>query len=265
SEFAAALRARARDRVEWVDARAADRVIVIAANDPAALRRTLDEAASAGRPIVVVLASDRPSVDADTSLRANALVAAWNLGPMGAKATAAVLFGDANPSGKLPLTLARSPGELPLFHDAKPSSQLPYLFDDGKPLYAFGFGLSYTAFEVSVPKVAKARVPEGAPVAVSVEVRNTGARRGEETVQVYVRDKVSTVTTPVIRLAGFRKIALGPGEKRTVKFSIAATRLALWDGAMHHVVEPGEFEVLAGSDSAHLRGAAVTVLAKGRR
>ncbi len=262
-DFAREIRARAGERVEWVEAGDADRVVAIVADsDPAAQRRAIESLAAQDKPLVVVLAGDRPSIDAEVAKRANALVAAWNLGSMGAKAVASVLFGDADPAGRLPVTIARGPGELPLFHDAKPSSRLPYLFDDGKPLFAFGAGLSYTTFEVGAPRVADAVVAEGAVIAVAMDVRNTGARRGEETVQVYVRDKVSSVTTPLLRLAAFRKVALAPGEKREVRFSIPAASLALWNAAMQHEVEPGDFEVLAGPDSAHLRGATVTIAAK---
>jgi beta-glucosidase len=262
-EYAERLRGAAKGRVHWVDPSSADAVVLLLgdAQDP----RIIESAFAAGKPVVAVLSSARPAADAALAHRANALVGAWGLGDAGAEAVAAVLFGDANPSGKLPVTLAHAAGDLPLFHDAKPSSRRGYLFDDGRPLFPFGFGLSYTAFEVGAPRLSKSNVGPHESIAVTVDVRNTGAREGEETVQVYVHDKVSSVTTPIARLAAFAKVRLAPGEAREVHLSVAPRSLALWDIAMRHVVEPGEFEILAGPDSAHLKTATVTVVAESAR
>jgi beta-glucosidase len=212
-----------------------------------------------GKPITVVLINGRPASTVKVSEEANALVEGWYLGEQGGNAMADVLFGDVNPGGKLPVTIARSVGQLPIFYNYKPSARRGYLFDTTAPLYPFGYGLSYTTFELSAPRLSTAQIGTGGTVTVSVDVRNTGARAGDETVQLYVRDKVSSVTRPVKELKGFERVTLKPGESRTVQFAIGPESLQMWNDRMEHVVEPGEFEIMTGNSSVDLKSATLTV------
>ena len=256
------LRGRARARAEVVaNADTAQHVVLALGDAPAAEQRAALEAlAAGGKPVVVVLCGDRPDVDPAIARQASALLAAWGLGERGGDAVADVLFGDVNPGGKLPLTIARQPGQLPLFYDAKPSARRGYLFDSSDPLFAFGWGLGYAPFELGPPRLSAPSMAIDGSVRISVEVRNRGRVAGDETVQVYVRDRVSSVTRPVKQLKAFQRVRLAAGGRRTVTFTLDAASLAMWDDNMRRVVEPGDFEILAGPDSAHLQSAALTVV-----
>lgn len=238
----------------------ADRIVAVVAAEPGAeaLRR-FASVLRLGKPVVAVLAGGRPAAPLEVVEGANAVVAGWNLGEHAGAALTAVLFGAANPGGKLPLTLARKPGQLPLFHDAKPSARRGYLFDTSDPLYPFGFGLSYTTFEVGAPRLSSPSMAIDGKIDLTVDVKNTGARAGDETVQIYVRDKVSSVARPVQMLRGFQRVTLAAGESRKLTFSLDARALAMWNADMKRVVEPGEFEVMAGASSAKLQAATLTV------
>jgi beta-glucosidase len=167
----------------------------------------------------------------------------------GGHALADILFGKVNPSGKLSITFPRSVGHVPAFYNHKPSARRGYLFDDVSPLWAFGYGLSYTTFAVTNVRLAKAAIPRAGTTRALAEVTNTGKREGMEVVQLYVRDRVSSVTRPVKELKGFTKVALRPGETRTVSFDITPESLACYDHEMQYVVEPGEFTVMVGTSS----------------
>jgi beta-glucosidase len=209
--------------------------------------------------VVVVLINGRPYSVANIAAHANALVEGWYLGQEGGSAMADVLFGDANPGGKLPVTIARSVGQLPLLYNQKPSAHRGYLFDVATPLFPFGFGLSYTTFEIGEPRLSAATIrPDGA-VKVSVEVRNTGAVAGDEVVQLYVHDVVSSVTRPVKELKGFRRVTLAPGASTNLTFDLDREAFALWDKDMKRVVEPGEFTIYAGPNSVDLKNATLTI------
>jgi beta-glucosidase len=149
-----------------------------------------------------------------------------------------------------------------MFHDVKPSARRGYLFDTTEPLYPFGFGLGYSTFELGAPRLSSAAIDTRGSVQVAVDVRNAGQREGEETIQVYVRDKVATVARSVKSLKAFTRVRLAAGESRTVTFTLEAASLAMWDGSMRRVVEPGEFEVMAGPDSARLKAVTLTVEAR---
>ena len=159
------------------------------------------------------------------------------------------LFGDFNPGGKLPITIARSAGHLPVFYNYKPSARRGYLFDDVSPLYAFGYGLSYTTFEIKNVRLAKKSIRRNQSTRVMADVTNTGKRAGTEVVQMYIRDLVSSVTRPIKELKGFKKVSLQPGETKSVALDITPDLLAFYDINMKFVVEPGEFEVMVGSSS----------------
>ncbi|MDX3910749.1 MAG: glycoside hydrolase family 3 N-terminal domain-containing protein [Sphingobium sp.] len=213
-----------------------------------------------GKPITVVLINGRPASTVKISEETNALIEGWYLGEQGGNAMADVLFGDVNPGGKLPVTIPRSVGQLPMFYNAKPSARRGYLFDTTAPLYPFGYGLSYTSFDLGTPRLSAARMGKGGSVTVSVDVRNTGARAGDETVQLYVRDKVSSVTRPIKELKGFQRVALNPGEARTVNFTINPAHLQMWNDKMERVVEPGDFDIMTGPNSVDLKSATLTVV-----
>jgi beta-glucosidase len=177
----------------------------------------------------------------------------WYPGQEGGTALADILFGDSNPGGKLPVTIARSSGQLPMFYNQKPSAHRGYLFASKEPLFPFGFGLSYTTFDISPPHLSASQIKAGQSVTVSVEVHNTGKTAGDEVVQLYLHDVVSSVTRPVKELKGFRRVLLAPGESTTVQFTLDREAFALWNEQMQRVVEPGVFEILVGPNSADLK------------
>ena len=206
-----------------------------------------------GKPVVVLLINGAPLSIPDVAGNANALVEAWYPGQEGGTALADILFGDANPGGKLPVTIARSSAQLPLFYNQKPSAHRGYLFDSKDPLFPFGFGLSYTTFELSAPHLSAAQIKTDQTVTVSVDVRNTGKVAGDEVVQLYVHDVVSSVTRPVKELKGFRRVTLAPGQGTTVQFTLDSEAFALWDEHMKRIVEPGAFEIMVGPNSVDLK------------
>jgi beta-glucosidase len=212
-----------------------------------------------GKPIAVVLINGRPASTVEIADKADALLEGWYLGEQGGNAVADVLFGDVNPGGKLPVTIPRSVGQLPMFYNAKPSARRGYLFASVAPLYPFGFGLSYTTFEVGAPRLSDDRIGAGGSVTVSVAVRNSGTRAGDETVQLYVHQLVSSVTRPIKELKAFQRVTLEPGESRTLSFLLTPEAFRMWNVSMQRVVEPGAFEIMAGPDSVDLKTATLTI------
>lgn len=202
-----------------------------------------------GKPVVVLLFNGRPLSINYLAQNAPAIFECWYLGQECGRAVADVLFGDVNPGGKLPITVPRSAGHLPAFYNYKPSARRGYLFDEVSPLFAFGFGLSYTTFAFAKPRLARRRIKRNGSTSVFVDVTNTGDRAGSEVVQMYVRDLVSSVTRPVKELKGFRKVFLSPGETATVELNITAESLAFYNVDMKYVVEPGNFEIMVGASS----------------
>jgi beta-glucosidase len=175
------------------------------------------------------------------------------------RAAAEVLFGDVNPGGKLPITIPRSVGHVPAYYNYRPSARRGYLFDDVSPLFAFGHGLSYTQFLFSPPRLERDTIRRDESTRVLVDVTNTGPRSGDEVVQLYIRDLVSSVTRPVKELKAFQRITLAPGETRTVALDITPDRLAFWNIDRELLVEPGEFDVLVGPNSVDLQRVTLTV------
>ena len=161
-------------------------------------------------------------------------------------------------SSDLPVTIARSVGQLPMFYNQKPSAHRGYLFASKEPLFPFGFGLSYTTFEIGAPQVAD-HLSVKSPVKVSVAVRNTGKVAGDEVVQLYIHQVVASVTRPVKELKGFRRVTLAPGESKTVDFTLDWNAFSLWNEQMKHVVEPGAFEIMSGPNSVDLKTVTVNV------
>ncbi|MGH7941485.1 MAG: glycoside hydrolase family 3 N-terminal domain-containing protein [Limisphaerales bacterium] len=202
-----------------------------------------------GKPVIVFLFNGRPLSIVDLVRAAPVIFECWYPGQECGRAVADILFGDFNPGGKLPVTVPRSAGHLPVFYNHKPSARRGYLFDDVSPLFAFGFGLSYTTFELKNARLKKKKIRRADSTQALVDVTNTGACAGTETVQLYIRDLVSSVTRPVKELKGFRKIQLRPGETTTVALDITPGSLAFYDLHMKYVVEPGDFEIMVGSSS----------------
>lgn len=212
-----------------------------------------------GKPITVVLINGRPPSIPQIAEQADAIVEGWYLGEQGGNAVADVLFGDVNPGGKLPVTIPRDVGQLPMFYNYKPSAHRGYLFAGTEPLYPFGWGLSYSTFDLSTPRLSAAKIATGGNVTVSVDVANTSDRTGDETVQLYIRHVTSSVTQPVKELRGFQRVTLKPHEKRTVSFTLTPASFALWNLDMHRVVEPGEVTIMTGPNSVDVKTATLTI------
>ena len=203
-----------------------------------------------GKPVVVLLINGGPLSINYIAENVPAILEGFYLGQETGVAVADVLFGDYNPGGKLPISFPRSVGQLPIYYNQKPSGRRGYLFADKSPLFPFGCGLSYTTFSYAAPAIAPARIAVGGQARVSVAVTNTGTRAGDEIVQLYIRDLVSSVTRPIIELKDFKRISLQPGETKTVEFLITPEKLWFYDINMKRVVEPGWFEIMVGPSSA---------------
>lgn len=212
-----------------------------------------------GKPTIVVLLNGRPLSVNMLAQKAPALIEGWYLGQETGTAVADVLLGKANPGGKLPVSIARSVGQLPIYYNRKPSARRGYLFSDTSPLYPFGYGLSYTSFTIGAPQLDRATIAATEGARVSVAVANTGDRSGDEVVQLYVRDDFSTVTRPLLELKHFQRVTLAAGERRTVTFDLTPDDLALWNAKMKRVIEPGTFTISAGPNSVELKSATLRV------
>ena len=216
-----------------------------------------------GTPTVVVLINGRPLSTRWTSEHVPVLVEAWEPGERGGEAVADVLFGNYNPSGRLPISVPRHSGQLPVYYNYKPSKA--YMIMEGgyplgpgyvdmpaTPLYPFGYGLSYTRFEYSNLRIAPAEIHPGGEAHVAVDVKNAGERAGAETVQLYIHEEYAPVSTPVKQLRGFARVALNPGETKTVTLNLTPEDLQLLDIDMHWRVVPGDFEIMVGKSSADI-------------
>lgn len=218
--------------------------------------------AATGKPVIALLFNGRPLAIGQLNEHASAIFECWYLGQTCGGAVADVLFGDVAPSGKLPISIPRSVGHIPVYYNHKPSARRGYLADDVSALYPFGFGLSYTTFTFKNVQLEKSKIRKNESTRVSVDVRNTGKRAGAEVVQMYIRDRVSSVTRPVKELKGFKKLTLKPGEQQTVSIEITPESLSFYDIHMQYVVEPGEFEIMVGNSSrdADLQKVVLTVM-----
>jgi len=207
-----------------------------------------------GVPVVAVLINGRPLSINWISENIPAIVEAWYPGQEGGHAIADVLFGDYNPAGKLPISIPKSAAQLPVYYNSKPTggNHHKYIDMDSDPLYSFGYGLSYTKFKYSNLKIKPEKIILTGKAIVSVDVTNIGPVAGDEVVQMYIRDEVSSVTRPVKELKGFERITLQPGETRTVKFYITPKKLCFIDIDMNYVVEPGRFKIVVGGDSVNV-------------
>src|SRR5215831_2337400 len=202
-----------------------------------------------GKPVVALLFNGGPLATESLNRTVPAIFECWYLGQECGHAVAGALFGDFSPSGKLPATIPRSEGQLPSFYNHKPSARRGYLFDDAAPLYSFGFGLTYTTFSIGSVKLLKKKIKRDGTTRVQAEVRNTGQREGTEVVQLYIRDRLSSVTRPVKELKGFTRVSLRPSETKTVWWEITPDLLAFYEVKMNYTVEPGLFEIMVGISS----------------
>ena len=202
-----------------------------------------------GKPVVAFVFNGRPLAINSVKESVPAIFECFYLGQETGRAIANVLFGDVNPGGKLPISVPRSVGQIPVFYNHKPSARRGYLWDEASPLFAFGYGLSYTTFELSNARLAADTIRVDGSTQVLVDVKNTGEREGKEVVQLYIRDLISSVTRPVKELKGFKKISLQPGESRTVAIDITPDLLKFWNIDMEYIVEPGDFEIMIGTSS----------------
>ena len=239
---------------------------------PASQRDLLKELKKTGKPIGLVLMNGRPLELTWEDENMDAILEAWYPGTMGGHAIADVIAGDYNPAGKLTMSFPRSVGQLPLYYNHKNTGRpLPpdnpkmdykssYIDCPNSPLYPFGYGLSYTSFEVDNLKLDKEELKKGETLTVTVDVANIGKVGGEEVVQLYIRDLVGSVTRPVKELKGFQKLYLKAGEKKSLTFVLTEEDLAFCGADMKMQVEPGEFRLWVGTSSADERNESVFTL-----
>ena len=213
----------------------------------------LKQVAATGTPVVVVLIEGRPLNLNGMESKATSILTAWYPGQEGGNAIADVLFGDYNPAGRLPITMPKSVGQLPMYYNYKSPAHHDYVEVDSKPLFCFGHGLSYTRFEYSQIQVNTPDLNKDVKVTVSFELKNAGSRDGEEVVQLYLRDQIASVVTPEKQLKRFQRIFLKSGEKKTITFELGKEDFALYNAALQRIVEPGNFSLMVGASSEDIR------------
>ncbi len=211
-----------------------------------------------GKPTIALILAGRPLTINKISEEATAILYTWHLGTMGGEAIAKILNGEINPSAKLVTTIPRNVGQVPIFYNTKNTGRpfdpdekftSKYLDVPNEPLYPFGYGMSYTSYLYKELSVYPGKIKAGEYANVVVKITNTGNRKGDEIVQLYIKDKVASVVRPVKELKDFRKISLEPGETKTVEFEITPEKLAFYNAEMKRIVEPGEFEIMVGTSS----------------
>jgi len=216
---------------------------------PGNQQQLLEAVMAAGKPVVLVLQNGRPLTIGWAKSHVPAILEAWYPGEFGGKAIAEALFGINNPAGRLPITFPRNPGQIPIFYNSDPSKREKYVDDDGKPLYAFGFGLSYTTFQYDHLNAEPAMQGSQSGMTVTADVTNTGTVAGDEVAQLYVREDVTSVETPRRSLMGFSRIHLEPHETKTVSFHVSKSQLTVWNAEERWAFEPGSFTVFVGGSS----------------
>lgn len=202
-----------------------------------------------GKPVAAFVFNGRPLAFTNLLEKVDAVFECWYLGQETGLAVSDILFGDFNPGGKLPISIPRSVGHIPAYYNYKPSARRGYLFDESSALFPFGFGLSYTSFKMDNMALSDYEMDIDSKTVVTVELTNTGKVKGDEVLQLYVRDQFSSVTRPVKELKGFKRVTLMPGESRKVDFVISSDQLAFYDIDMNYLVEPGTFEIMVGTSS----------------
>jgi len=237
-------------REGWADNHLGDRMSLDLPGRQLELARAI---LATGRPTVLLLIHGSPLTIPELAQNVPAILDGFYLGAETGTAVADVLFGDVSPAGRLPVSVPRTVGTLPVNHDYKPSARRAYLFEQTGPQWPFGYGLSYTTFRYDGLKVSPETIAADGKTTVSVTVTNTGKRASDEVVQLYIHDVVSSVTRPVQELKGFRRIHLTPGESKQVDFPLGFDELSFYDVKMKRVVEPGRFEVMVGGSSDNLK------------
>jgi beta-glucosidase len=221
---------------------------------PGVQQQLIEALQATGTPLVVVLINGRPAAIPWIAEHVPAIVEAWLPSEEGADAVVDVLFGDCNPGGKLAITVPRSAGQIPIYYSHKASGgrsqwKIEYVEMSNKPLYPFGYGLSYTSFALDNLRCDHQTIRAGEHITLSIDVTNTGAAAGDEVVQLYIRMPNASVTRPVKELKGFQRLHLKAGERRSVRFVLAVNQCAYLDEAMQLVIEPGALEVMIGTSS----------------
>jgi beta-glucosidase len=246
-------------REGWADNHQGDRMTLDLPGKQMELARAV---LATGKPTVLLLLHGSPLAISELARTVPAILDGFYLGEETGNAVADVLFGDVSPSGKLPVSVPRSVGTIPAYYNYKPSARRLYLFEEPGPLWAFGAGLSYTTFGYDKLEVKPERIAPDGHATVSVTVTNTGKRSGDEVVQLYIHDLVSSVTRPVQELKGFRRIHLKPGESKQVEMPLGPDELSFFDEKMKRIVEPGRFEVMVGGNSTDLKKVSLDVAAR---
>jgi beta-glucosidase len=254
TEFEDSGAARPSDKTDMEAGEGFDRETLVPMGSQLELLR---QVMAAGKPVVLVLINGRPMTLEGSAEKAPAILEAWYPGEQGGAGIAEIIFGDTNPSGRLPISIPRSVGQLPVHYNGLSTARRPYTDGPATPAYAFGHGLSYTTFKYGELSV---KVEPDARVRTELDITNTGSRAGAEVVQLYLRQAVASVTTPVMSLKGFERVDLKPGETRRVVFVLNKDDLRILNREMHWVVEPGAFTVMAGASSADIRQRARFVL-----
>ena len=238
-------------RYKWRDKTAGENMGRAALDLPGKQLELVQSIEKTGIPIIIVLVNGRPISEPWIDENIPAIIEAWEPGSLGGQAVSEIIFGDVNPSGKLPLTVARDVGQLRMIYNHKPSAYFhKYAIKKSTPLYPFGYGLSYTNFIYSKPILSRSSLDGNESLSVTVNVTNSGNYDGDEIVQMYIRDRVSSVTRPVKELKGYKRVFIKKGETKQVSFKITKDTLAFYDIEMDYCVEPGEFSIMTGSSSA---------------
>jgi len=217
-----------------------------------------------GKPVILLIGAGRPLIFNWAADNVSAILYTWWLGTRGAEAIADVLFGDYDPSGKLPISFPREEGQIPIYYNhyntGRPATsdsdrfyRSSYLDLSIYPKYEFGYGLSYTTFQYSDLKLSKKRIKANEKIDVSLQLSNTGSYAGEEVVQLYLQDRFGSVVRPVKELKDFQKINLKPGESKIIHFTIDKEKLSFFNDQLRWVAEPGEFVLMIGSSSKDIR------------
>lgn len=243
-------------REAWSETHMGDRDDITLIGQQTELVEALSET---GIPMVGVIISGRPLSLENVEDHFDAILYGWLLGQETGTAVADLLVGNVSPSGKMPVTVPRNVGQIPYFYNHKPTAKRGYAFNSFDPLYRFGSGMSYTTFDISEPTLSEPTIAPDGETTVSVTVTNTGNVTADEVVQLYIRDKVSSVTRPVMELKGFQRISLTPGETKTVSLPITTSALQFYNLDMKRVVEPGEFEIMVGNSSVNHKSTILTV------
>jgi len=237
-------------RYKWKDKTAGENMARASLNLFGKQLDLIKEIKKTGTPVVVVLVNGKPISEPWLQKNIPAILESWEPGNLGGQAVAEILFGDVNPSGRLPLTVPRSVGQLRMIYNHKPSAYFHKYADEKKtPLYPFGYGLSYTNYKYSTPLLSDNTLNKENTILVTTEITNTGEVDGEEVAQLYIRDNVSSVTRPIKELKGYQRVFVKAGETKKIKFTVNAESLAFYDINMNYVVEPGTFTIMTGSSS----------------